>query len=249
MGLRCASCEYDNDPTRVYCHRCGTRLERGAQAPPPPTGYMHPTDVAKMKKPRDPVAWGRYCRAMVHLLVLAGLVGAVVLALLPPRDVPGAVAPDAALAERLTSLVAASAQAEGTRAFSVPAADINTWLVSSVALKPQGEGIVRLDPQRVYAVPGDGDVRVGLETKLPLGWPVYFEGRYAPVPVGEGTGLVARSFSVGRLPLPSVTGMLVQRQFESLVDALAAPLRELATASHIGITPESVTLRWSGRPR
>lgn len=249
MGLRCASCEYDNDPTRVYCHSCGTRLERGAQAPPPPTGYMHPTDVAKMKKPRDPVAWGRYFGGMVRFLILAGLVGVVVLALLPPRDLPGAVAPDAALAERLTSLVAVSAQAEGTRAFSVPAADINTWLVSSVALQPQGESMIRLDPQRVYAVPGEGEVRVGLETKLPPGLPVYFEGRYAPVPAGEGTVLVARSFSVGRLPLPSVTGMLVQRQFDSLFAALAAPLDELASASHIGLTPESVTLRWSGRTR
>lgn len=249
MGLSCTSCGYDNDPTRVYCHSCGKRLERGAQAPPPPTGYMHPTDVAKMKKPREPGAWGRYFGGLVRLLVLAGLVGAVVLALLPPHDLPVAVAPDTALANRLTSLVAASAQAEGARSFSVPAADINTWLVSSVALPPQAESMVRLDPQRVYAVPDHGEVRVGLEAKVAAALPVYFEGRYAPVPEGEGTRLVARSFSVGRLPLPSVTGMLVQRQFDSLVGALAGPLGELASASHIGITPETVTLRWSGRAR
>lgn len=249
MALNCTSCGYENDSTRVICHNCGKRLERGAQTPPPPTGYMHPTDVAKMKKPREPLASGRFFRHAVRLLVLAGLVGVAVFALLPPHDLPVAVAPDTALAKRLNSLVATSAQAEGIRSFSVPAAEINTWLVSSVVLKPQGEGFVRLDPQGVYAVAGPGEVRVGLEIKLPAGWLLYLEGCYAPVAQGEGTSLSARSFSVGRLPLPSVSGKLVQRQFDHLFAALAGPLGELATASHIAITPETVTLRWSGRPR
>ena len=249
MGLKCSSCGYENDPTRVYCHSCGTRLERGAQAPPAPTGYMHPTDVAKMKKPREPFAWGRSVAGIVRILVLAGLAIAVVLALLPPRDVPVAVTPDTALAGRLTTLVAASAQADGTRSFSLPAADINTWLASSVVLQSQSEGRFRLDPQRVYAVLGQGDVRVGLETKFPVGLRLYFEGRFAPVPEGDGTALVARSFSVGRLPLPAVGGVLVQRQFGSLVDALAGPLGDLSAASSIVITPQSVILRWSARTR
>ncbi len=249
MGLNCSSCGYDNDPTRVYCHSCGTRLERGGQAPPAPTGYMHPTDVAKMKKPREPFAWGRSVVGIVRLFVLAGLAVAVVLALLPPRDLPVAVGPDTALAGRLTSLVAASAQAGGVRSFSVPAADINTWLVSSVVLQPQSEGMVRLDPQRVYAVPGQGNVRVGLETKFPVGPRLYFEGCYAPVAEGNGIALVPRSFSLGRLPLPAVAGILFRRQFGSLVDALAGPLGDLSAASSIVITPQSVTLRWSGSTR
>ena len=249
MGLKCSSCGYDNDPTRVYCHSCGSRLERGAQAPPAPTGYMHPTDVVKMKKPGEPFAWGRSVAGIVRLLVLGGLAVAVVLALLPPRDLPVAVAPDTALADRLTSLVANSAQAGGKRSFSVPAADLNTWLVSSIVLQPQSEGMIRLDPQRVYAVSGQGDVRVGLETKFPVGLRLYFEGCYAPVAEGDGTALVARSFAVGRLPLPAVAGILVRRQFGSLVDALAGPLGDLSAASSIVITPQSVTLRWSGSTR
>ena len=248
MGLRCASCGYDNDPTRVYCHNCGTRLERGGQAAPPPTGFTHPTDIGKMKKPRQPVAWGKYFGALLRLLVLGGLVAALVLALLPPHDVPAPVASDRALAQRLSSLVAASAGAGGTRAFSVPAGDINRWLVSSVALK-EHDGIYRLKPERVYAVPGDGEVRVGVETKLPVGLDLYFEATFAPVPRGGGCGVEARGYSVGRLPLPAWAGVLVQKQFDSLAGALAGPLGQLAGASHIGITPEEVTLRWSGGSR
>lgn len=244
MALRCASCGHDNDPTRVYCHSCGLRLERG-NAAPAPTGFTHPTDVRNMKKPRQPVEWGKYFGALVRLVLLGGLLAAVVLALLPPVDLPPPVASDQALSQRLSALVSTSAEAGGTRAFSVPAEDMNQWLVSSVSLKA-GDGLYRLQPERVYAVPGDGEVRVGVETKLPAGLNLYFEGLFAPVPEGNGSGLEARGYSVGRLPLPSVAGLLVKRQFDNLGEALAEPLGQLARARHIGITPEEVTLRWSG---
>jgi hypothetical protein len=248
MGLRCASCGYDNDPTRVNCHSCGGRLERGGQAAPPPSGYMHPTDVMKMKKPRQPREWGKYVGALVRLLILVGLVAAVVLAFLPPRDVPPPVEPNKVLAERLSSLVASSSMADSTRAFSVPASDIGTWLASSVVLKEQ-ENMIKMKPERVYAVPGEGEVRVGVETTLPMGLRLYFEGCYEPIPEGGGYGLTTRRFSVGRLPLPWMAGLLVERQLDSLGQALAEPLGQLARASHIGITPETVTLRWSGQSR
>ena len=247
MGLRCTSCGYDNDPTRVYCHSCGGRLERGGQTAPP-TGFTHPTDVIKMKKPREPLPWRDYAAALLRLTVLAGLTGAVGLAFWPPRDVPPPVATDKDLAGRLSSLVAASAAADGTRAFSIPATDVGTWLASSVVLKEQ-DSMVKMKPERVYAVPGDGEIRVGIETSLPVGLHLYFEGRYAPTPKAGGYGLTARRLSVGRLPLPSLAGWLVERQFKTLGEALSVPLGQLAGASHIGITPETVTLRWSGRPR
>lgn len=247
MGLRCASCGYDNDPTRVYCHGCGTRLERGTQAAPAPTGFTHPTDVAKMKKPRQPREWGKFFGALFRFTLVVTLVAAVILALLTPRDLPAPVTPDETLAGRLSALVATSAEADGTRAFTIPAADINKWLVTSVALQEQPDSLVKLRPERLYAVPGDGDLRVGLEAKLPVGPSLYFEGLFAPVPEGAGTGWQTRRFSIGRLPLPSFAGLLVERQFAALASELSEPLAQLARASHIGITPETVTLRWSGR--
>lgn len=248
MGLRCASCGYDNDPTRVYCHSCGTRLERGPEAAPPPTGFMHPADVANMEKPRSRVPWGKYLGALVHLLVLSGLLGAVALALLPPVAVPPPVAADDNLARRLDDLVAASAGAGGARAFSIPAADINLWLVSSAVLR-EDSGRLGFRPERIYAVPGDGAVRVGVQTKSPFGWPVYLEGIFVPVRDGDGTGVEVRQYAVGRLPLPLFASPLVEHNFANLAEALADPLGHLARASHIGITPETVTLRWSGKQR
>jgi len=245
MGLRCASCGFDNDPTRVYCHNCGLRLERG-QAVEAPTGFMHPTDAARMKKPRQPLAWGRYIGAAFRLLLLAGMAAAVVLALRPPPDVPPPVAADAQLASRLNTLVGNAANASEARAFSIPAGDLNVWLNSMVSWRAGG-GAVALQPQRVYAVAETGAVRMGLEARLPPGIPVYFEGLYAPQPVARGYTLVPRALSIGCLPLPWPASELVTRQFAGLADAGADLLDEMAKASEITITPEKVHLGWGGR--
>jgi hypothetical protein len=247
MALRCASCGYENDPTRVYCHSCGTRLERGNVAPAP-SGYTHPTDVAKMKKPRQPVAWGRYFSALVKLAVLALLVAAVALALLPPYKVPAPVEPDDNLATRLNGLLNDASSAPDARSFGLPAADVNRWLVSSVQLRGS-DGPVKLRPERLYAVPGDGQVRVGLEVALPGAGQVFFEGDYAPVREGSGYTLQPRRYSVGRLPVPVLLGWPVQKQLDGLAAALGGPLAQLSRASYIGIDPEMVTLRWSDPAR
>ena len=202
-----------------------------------------------MQKRRQPLAWGNYVGAAVRLITLAGVLAAVVLALLKPRDVPPPVAPDESLARRFSSLLAASAGADGTRAFDISAGDVGKWLVSSVALQGQPGGVVGMKPERVYAVPGDGDIRVGVEASTSLGLHLYFEGLYEPVPDGDGYALKVRRMSVGRLSLPSFAGLLAGRQLESLGSALELPLGQLARASHIGVTPETVTLRWSGNSR
>ena len=248
MGLLCKSCGYDNDPTRVYCHSCGIKLERGSTATSAPTGFTHPTDVLKMKKPRQPVEWGKYFSALGKVAILAVLVAAVVLAFLPPYDIPAPVEADDGLASRLTGLLNDASSAAEARAFGLPADDINRWLVSTVQLSAV-EGALKLRPQRLYAVPGDGDLRVGLEVALPGAGHLFLEGDYAPVAGGGGYTLQPRRYSIGRLPLPVLLGWPVQKQMDGLAEALAGPLGQLARASYIGINPESVTLRWSDSGR
>lgn len=244
MGLRCASCGYENDPTRVYCHSCGTKLERVASAAAPPTGFTHPTDALKMKKPRAPLAGVKYVTTLGKLVLLAALAAAVVLAFLPPSDVPPPVAADEGLSGRLAGLLDDASSSREPRAFALPAADINRWLVSGVALQSV-DAPLKLRPQRVYAVPGNGDVRVGLELVWPGVGRVFLEGDYAPVRKAGGYTLEPRGYSIGRLRLPVLLGWPVQRQMDGLAEALAGPLGQFARASHIGIDPESVALRWS----
>lgn len=245
MGLRCTSCGHDNDPTRVYCHNCGLKLERGSASAPPPTGFTHPTDVAKMRRPRQPIAWGKYFGFVVRLFVIAALIAIAVMAFLPPRDIPPTVEPDEGLAERLSGLLDDAASANSPRAFAVPATDVERWFVT-VARFAKPDSAVKLSPRRIYSEQGEGFVRIGMQTSLLGAADLYFEGDYAAAPDGEGFTLRPLRYSVGRLPLPVALGWPVERQFRGLGEALAIPLRQLAGASHIGIAPDAVTLRWAG---
>lgn len=245
MGIRCASCGYDNDPTRVYCHNCGTKLERGGVAAPPPTGFTHPTDVVKMKKRRGQVPWGRYFGFALKLGLLGAFAAIVVLALMPPDSVPAPVEADEDLAERLSGLIGDASSAGSARSFAIPATDLQRWLATAVKFKGTS-GVVSFDPRRVYLVPSDGKFRLGLEVGLPAEKSVYLEGEYEPVRDGSGYSLQPLGYSIGKLPLPVALGYPVIKQFDGLRQALSVPLDQLAKASFIQVGPESVSLRWSG---
>lgn len=245
MGLACLSCGYENDATRVYCHKCGLRLERKSMAAPP-TGFTPAAEITAARTRKPSIPWGSYFAAMVKLLILGVVASAVVVAVLPPPNIPPRLASDESLANRLNGLIEDSAGAAGARAFSVSAVDAGVWLATMVRM-PTGSETSLLKPERLYLVPGEGEALVGLECALPLGLKVYFEGVYAPETTGGGTTLVPRRYSVGRLPLPGVTGHLVQRQFDGLASALQVALRPLSQASQIIVTPQAITLRWANQ--
>lgn len=245
MGLSCASCSYDNDPTRVYCHNCGAKIERGASAPAPPTGFTHPTDVAETQQFRAPLPWGAYFGFLFRLCLLAAFFAVVALALLPPVDVPPFVAADESVAQRLSGLVSDASSAESPRSFAIPATDLQKWLASAVSLRPSG-GIIPLKPRRVYAVPLEGRLRLGLELVLPVPYSLFMQGEYVPVKTGNGYTLQPAGYSIGRLPLPLFLGHLVESRFGGLRDALLVPLSQMAKASRVEIAPQSVSFRWPG---
>ncbi|MEI7864055.1 MAG: hypothetical protein WCI38_01690 [Chthoniobacterales bacterium] len=244
MGLPCRACGFDNDPTRVYCHNCGVRLDREAAPSPAPTGFTHPTEVSKAKVRRAATNWPGLFSLLLKLLVLSGLVAAVYFALLPPLDLPVAAHANKGLARGLDSLIAHSAASSSTRGFSISSADLNVWLVSSVQLHASG-GTFSMRPERVYTVPGNGSIRIGLEVALPQAGRTWFEGDFLPVRANGSYIMQPRSYAIGRLPIPLPLGWLVSRQLEGLMEALKDPLDHLAAASKIEVRPDSVSLRWS----
>ena len=246
MGIRCASCGYDNDPTRVYCHNCGKKLERGAAVAAPPTGFTHPTDAVKMRRPRAAFPWGKYFAFLLKLCVVGFLSGAVVLALLPPRDLPPAVAGDEDVAQRLSGLVSDASEADSARSFAVSTADLQRWLAAAAEFQGTS-GVLALDPRRIYLVPSSGRFRLGLEFALPAEKAVFMEGEYVLVRSGNGYTLEPSKYCIGRLPLPAFLGYPIERQFDGLKEVLAVPLGQLAKASFIEVGPETVSLRWPGR--
>jgi hypothetical protein len=199
-----------------------------------------------MKRARAGLPWAKYFAFLLKLCAVGFLLGAVVLALLPPRNLPPAVPGDEGVAERLSGLISDASEADSARSFAVPAADLQRWLAAAV--KFQGTtGVLALDPRRIYLVPSNGRFRLGLELGLPAEKAVFMEGEYVPVRAGNGYTLRPAKYCIGRLPLPVFLGYPVERQFDGLKEALAVPLGQLAKASFIEVGPETVSLRWPGR--
>jgi len=199
-----------------------------------------------VKARRGSVNWGGFFSLLAKLALLSVLAGIVLLALLPPLGLPAPVKADAGLARRLSSLVADSSFAASPRTFGVSSDDLNQWLVSSVQLQGQG-GTFSLRPERVYAVPGEGSIRVGVETALPGAGRTWFEGDFVPVRSGGSYTLQPRAYSLGRLPVPVPVGWFVANQLAGLREALRTPLENLAAASDISVKPDEVSLSWSAQ--
>ncbi len=250
MSLHCTGCGYENDPTRVYCHNCGQKLERSEEGAALPGGFTPPQAVQEAKAPRRrrSLALGSYFYALLKLAILAAVVFMVALALLPPKDLPVPVAADEARAASLSETLKRASASRSAVAFKFPAADVNNWLIANAHFKPS-QSPIALRPERVYSVLGNGTVRIGLETALPGAGRLCFEADYMPIHEVGGQILRPSRFSIGRLILPVLLGWPVQRQFDGLAGALEVPLEQLARASEIQVAPDAVTLRWSGNAR
>lgn len=87
--LVCAQCGYENEPERVYCHNCGTKLDRSVL--PRDTVTQQETlaetrrRIRKMTKPSN---LGAHIKTLLNVWVWAAIIAAVILIIKRPADVP-----------------------------------------------------------------------------------------------------------------------------------------------------------------
>lgn len=255
MSHSCAHCGFENDPTRVYCHNCGEKLERTSEAAPTalPGGFT-PPQVRSASRKRISLGaliglwFGRFY-ALVKLAVFAALVLMIVQAFRAPDGWPEPVAPDENRTELLTEIMQTAAKSKGSVAFKFSADDVARWFATTVHFK-EAQGALALRPVNAHALPGDGVLRVGIKTMLPVGEvPLFFSAEYKPVRKPGGYTLEPTGYAIGRLILPPYLGLPAQAQFKGLADALSPPLALLAKASDIKVEPDAVSIRWSGGAR
>lgn len=253
MSYPCTHCGFENDPTRVYCHNCGEKLERSSEEASTalPGGFTPPQERLRVKRrwhlKETLQLWMSRFYALIKFAVFAALVLMLVQALRAPDDWPKFVEPDLVRAERLTEMLQSAASSPGAVAFKWPAEDVAVWFASVIQFK-SSENSYSLRPRGAFALLGDGVLQVGLDTVFPIGsFPVFFKAEYKPVRQLGGYTLEPVGYSIGRLILPSYLGWPVQVQFNGMAEALSAPLSNLAKASEIEITPAAVRARWPGK--
>ena len=89
--LPCEQCGYANEPERVYCHNCGSKLDRSLLPKAESKSVEHPEKVRKrVEKMTNPKSgwFGREIKALFKVAFFSALLAAVIDLCLPPEDLP-----------------------------------------------------------------------------------------------------------------------------------------------------------------
>lgn len=237
LTLTCGQCGFENEPERVYCHNCGTKLDRSIL----PKENTSPEEalaetrrrVRKMTSPGS--AWTEV-KTGLNTLVWAALVASLYLALSPPSRPP--LPKDQEMGANLISVLIDDALTASTASvLTFSEADISQHMRSRVR---SGEVVPFLEFKRSYGLLGDGKVIVGVQQDL-FGWPLYSSVEYRLKVVDGQFTAVKTGQWFGRLGLdPRIPK--VDNIFKPIWAGLKreAPLKDRMQA--IQITPQRMTI-------
>jgi hypothetical protein len=158
--LTCSQCGFENEPERVYCHNCGTKLDRSLL--PKDTTSAEDNLAAsrkRIKKMTNPGKGWTEVKTGFNTLVWAVLVAALYLLFSPPERPP--LTRDKEAGANLISVMiedALGSPAAGVLQFSE--ADISQHMRTRVKAV---EVIPLLEFKRAYARLDDGQITVGVE--------------------------------------------------------------------------------------
>jgi hypothetical protein len=89
--LPCGQCGYENEPERVYCHNCGSKLDRSLLPKVAPKDQEHPEKIRKrvqrMTNPNSGWIW-RETKMLFKLAFFSALLAAGILVFWEPDDLP-----------------------------------------------------------------------------------------------------------------------------------------------------------------
>jgi hypothetical protein len=200
--LTCGQCGYENEPERVYCHNCGTKLDRSVLPKDTVTQQESLEHARKrIKKLTNPGTAGATIKAILNTLIYGALVAALYLLLMPPRRVPNR--ETEAGANVISSDIDAAVESPAAATVQFTEADISQHLKSRVK---DGGGIPGLKLKRAYSLLGDGTITVGVEQTI-FGLALHSQVEYRVK--NEGGNVTAEKSGVrfGRLGLhPAIPG-------------------------------------------
>ncbi len=219
--LRCHNCGYENEHQRVYCHSCGTKLDRSA-LPPELTARKNTSKVEqrirKMTNPRRGKVLGAF-KNLGKSLLAAFVLAFLVVIFLPPDDVPSPIGPIELTAAPTIydDLTNASSQPPARR-LAYSEAGANAYLQSAYRARDIDFYLIPLRFERAYAKFNDGNVDVTGQISL-FGLSMYAGGQYTVNLKSGKLDRVCLGGHVGRLQVP---GYVMQ-----FVDGALAPLWKL----------------------
>lgn len=171
--LTCGQCGYENEPERVYCHNCGTKLDRSVLPKEKTTQEENLAATKKrIKKMTNPGRGWDDVKQGFNTIFLAAVVAAVFLLVMPPERLPSK--EKEANAQLISVPIDYALENPAPSTLQFTEADISGHMRSRV----KGVEVVPgLDFKRAYAVLNDGKIVLGVHQEL-FGLPIYTTVEY-----------------------------------------------------------------------
>jgi hypothetical protein len=195
--LICAQCGYENEPERVYCHNCGTKLDRSVLPRDTQTQQETLAETRRrIRKMTRPGQFAPFLKSIFKTLFWAAVVAAILLLIRPPVNLP--TREQEAGARIISGEIDAAIDAPQSVTLQATGADISQHVrtrVKNVNPVPFGKF------KRSFTALEEGKIIFGVEQDL-FGYPMFTTVEYRPEVVDgklvtEKTGLY-----IGRLGIP-----------------------------------------------
>lgn len=240
IKLICPECRRENEPERIYCHDCGTRLDRSALAKIPPTEEEASDAHKRLKSMFDPQ------RARIRqlfftfskLLLGAAATAALVLILLPP-DLPPPNKSLVSLAQVSMDLENAS-MSHGHAPLQYTEEQVNAYL--GYTLKNKKAALSKYVDFERALVRFDEDF-LGLTVQRSLyGYSLYTGAAYGVTLQDGKLTAMCKSGSIGRLPIHPKLMQLGGILFADLSAAFERERKSIAKMSGLEFHPQLVVI-------
>jgi len=239
MKLVCSQCQRENEPKRIYCHDCGTRLDRSGLAKEK-SKEEDPKEtqrrVAAMFDPRRAVLRQRFFQG--SKLLLGALVLAVIVQMLRPPDLPER--PKASMFPSPISMDLENATMSPGAAAPLQYSDeqVNAYLAYSLKSK-QALLSKYLKFERALVVFDEGCGRFTIERSL-FGFPLFTTASYAASIQNGNIVTTNHGAQIGRMPIHPVLMKYGGLLFADVRAALERDRKLIAKLGSIEFHPHAV---------
>jgi hypothetical protein len=242
--LTCAQCGYANESERVYCHNCGTKLDRSLLPVDPENKESLDKKQKRIRRAVTPRRgfFAGAGKTFIYTMLWSVLVAVLVQAARAPDGVPKPLDKDKLLDVRQVNLDLEDAtQSPVAKTVTLTTADINGYL--QYRIKSKSTGLIGDEVKflRVFVTLDEGVIRITTEQSI-FDRPVYGTSYYK-LSIKDGK-LAATNVggNFGRLMIHPELMKYVDGVFQNLWDALSSEKRLLDKFQSIEVHKDHIDL-------
>ncbi|MBS0658748.1 MAG: zinc ribbon domain-containing protein [Verrucomicrobia bacterium] len=234
VTLRCTACGYENESQRVYCHNCGTKLDRRLlprellQGPDNAKVEQH---IKKMIDPRRGIVRARTIATLKSLGVAFGLALVLTIFRVPDAYPERLSNDDAAAAPFIYDDLQAAMNQGSSRRFAYTQAQVNAYLQTAYRSRDTVVPLLKFD--RVVVLFEEGSVEVAAQFEIASLLPVSLSSRQRVVLRDGRIDNQVIGGRIGRLSIPGPVMKLAELAWGPLWKLLERDRKNVAKLQSI----------------